>query len=184
MQTKQIGCKQKRSDANKKLSNNYAHRPSFSPSRLQDHNLKFVGRYQWQCQLAQARACIVTGFGFLFVSDLFCLHPIFLFASYLFCFNPIFFVCSKPFFTALTLVGHRAPAGPGQSPSGGPGGKAPGSSWNFAFLVAENCLKYQRILQFREDSQIDISTHNVKWMLSPDPPPPLSITSTDKNRYF
>ena len=56
--------------------------------------------------------CIVTGFGFLIASDLFCLHPIFfvcilsfLFASYLFCLHPIFFVCSKPFFIVLTLVG-------------------------------------------------------------------------------
>ena len=34
------------------------------------------------------------GLVFLFVFDLFCLHP-------------IFFVCSKPFFIALTLVGHH-----------------------------------------------------------------------------
>ena len=62
----------------------------------------------------------MTGIGFLFASDLFCLHPVFfvriiffvcilsfLFASDLFCLHPVFFVCSKPFFIALTLVGHR-----------------------------------------------------------------------------
>ena len=40
------------------------------------------------------------------------------------------------------------PVGPGQSPGGGPGDKpleAPGISH---FLVAENGLKYQKILQF------------------------------------
>ena len=82
----------------------------------------------------------MTGFGFLFPSDPFCLHPVFfaciiffvcilsfLFAlsfmfalsfllalsflvvSDLFCLHPIFFVCRKPFFIALTLVGHRSP---------------------------------------------------------------------------
>ena len=80
----------------------------------------------------------MTGFGFLFASDVFCLHPIFfrlhrdrfwffvcilsflfasdlfLFASDLFCLHPIFFVCSKPFFIALTLVGHRT--GPKRQP--------------------------------------------------------------------
>ena len=39
-------------------------------------------------------------------------------------------------------------------------------------------------LNLREDSQIDFSTHNVKWTLSPDPPAPLCIKSKDKNRFF
>ena len=46
-------------------------------------------------------------------------------------------------------------------------------------MVFQTC---PQVRSLREDPQIDFSTHNVKWTLSPDPPPPLlSITSTDKN---
>ena len=34
----------------------------------------------------------------------------------------------------------------------------------------------------REDSQIHLSIHNVKWTLSPDPHP--TIMSMDKNQFF
>ena len=37
------------------------------------------------------------------------------------------------------------------------------------------------VLGLRDDSQIDFSTHNVRWTLAPDPP---GITSKDKNRFF
>ena len=47
-----------------------------------------------------------------------------------------------------------------------------------AFHMSLQCLS-----MLREDSQIDFSTYIVKWTLSPDPHP-LSITSTDKNRFF
>ena len=40
------------------------------------------------------------------------------------------------------------PAVPRQSPGGGPGGKASGAPGISHFLVAENGLKYQKILQF------------------------------------
>ena len=45
----------------------------------------------------------MTGFGFVFASDPFSLHPVFFVCilsfclHYLFCLYPIFFVCSKPF---------------------------------------------------------------------------------------
>ena len=37
----------------------------------------------------------MTGFGFLFASDLFCLHPIFFVCIRSFCLHPIFFVCIR-----------------------------------------------------------------------------------------
>ena len=40
------------------------------------------------------------------------------------------------------------PAGPGQSPGGGPGGKALEAPGISHFLAAENGLKYHKILQF------------------------------------
>ena len=47
--------------------------------------------------------CIMTGFGFLFESDLFVCILSFLFVSYLFCLHPIFFVCILSFLFASYL---------------------------------------------------------------------------------
>ena len=45
----------------------------------------------------------MTGFGFLFASDLFCLHPIFLFAAnHFYCIDP----CGPPYGTSSFSSGH------------------------------------------------------------------------------
>ena len=51
--------------------------------------------------------------------------------------------------------------------------KAPKMAIAKIFRFSRNNMMLS-VWQLREDSQIDFSTHNVKWTLSPDPPAPFA----------
>ena len=153
MQTKKIGCKQNRSDTNKKDNANKKDRmqtkrigckqktktchdassnlDQLPPSLATSYKLQIMILKSWWTWLmgliglvytkySQPRICScpfdIIPFSFQFADPFTCILS-FLFASWqvlvfclhsdLCCLHPIFFVCSKPFFIALTLVGHR-----------------------------------------------------------------------------